>query len=239
MASGRESDPEISKETGGATGQGECKASAWLVNVLSEIGPKIDQIGDVPLSRQSLSKLYEQVFMPHLRCFLVGKGFGDISLDVAQDVALTILRLDETSTFTNGLSTPGEFPGFSRRFMLWLFRTAVNRALDRRRWERNARKHGAHFIIKNPKKAKGPLGELCRSEFYAVFTNALDQLSDEHRQILVLRDMDDNPLSYKDIGEMLNISENAVKSRLFRARSALLEKLPSFEELISYLEVIA
>ena len=48
---------------------------------------------------------------------------------------------------------------------------------------------------------------------------ALDEVSDEHRRIVLLRDV--SGMSYTEIAEILEVSEGTVKSRLSRARIAL------------------
>jgi len=49
--------------------------------------------------------------------------------------------------------------------------------------------------------------------------NALSKLEGGNREILMLREFED--LSYAEIGELLNLPINTVRSRLFRARMAL------------------
>jgi RNA polymerase sigma-70 factor (ECF subfamily) len=49
----------------------------------------------------------------------------------------------------------------------------------------------------------------------------LSQLQSEHREIVVLRDIEN--LSYQEISEITGLAEGTVKSRLFRARVALKE----------------
>jgi len=53
--------------------------------------------------------------------------------------------------------------------------------------------------------------------------DALGRMSPEHREILVLREMDN--LDYETIGEMLDLAVGTVRSRLHRARSQLREFL--------------
>ena len=53
---------------------------------------------------------------------------------------------------------------------------------------------------------------------------ALQRLSVEHREILLLRDIED--MAYEDIAEVLGISLGTVKSRIARARAGLLQLMP-------------
>ncbi|MCA9237644.1 MAG: RNA polymerase subunit sigma, partial [Planctomycetales bacterium] len=48
---------------------------------------------------------------------------------------------------------------------------------------------------------------------------AVAELADEHRQIIVLREMEG--LAYEDIAETLQLPVGTVRSRLFRARAQL------------------
>jgi RNA polymerase sigma-70 factor (ECF subfamily) len=54
----------------------------------------------------------------------------------------------------------------------------------------------------------------------------LRQLKHEYREVLVLREYEQ--LSYAEIASMTGDSESSVKSRLFKARKALTEKLKSY-----------
>ena len=55
---------------------------------------------------------------------------------------------------------------------------------------------------------------------------ALEQLSDEHRQVLVLREYEQ--MSYDEIAEVIGVPRGTVESRLHRARTELKEKLRSY-----------
>lgn len=56
--------------------------------------------------------------------------------------------------------------------------------------------------------------------------NALQQVTEKYRTALVLREYED--LSYGEIASTLGISEQAVKSRIFRAREQLRKLLQGY-----------
>ena len=67
--------------------------------------------------------------------------------------------------------------------------------------------------------APTPEEHLDNSELGRELAAALDEVSEEHRRIVLLRDV--SGMSYTEIAEILEISEGTVKSRLARARIAL------------------
>ena len=69
----------------------------------------------------------------------------------------------------------------------------------------------------------GPETDLLRKERAQLVQDALLCLGEEHRQILVLREMES--FSYDQIGEILDVPVGTVRSRLFRARMQLKEHL--------------
>ena len=70
------------------------------------------------------------------------------------------------------------------------------------------------------------LSPVARVEHHEMLTQlhkAMRQLDEEYRSILVLRDLQD--MDYSDIAHVLEIPVGTVKSRLFRARLALRQKM--------------
>jgi RNA polymerase sigma-70 factor (ECF subfamily) len=70
--------------------------------------------------------------------------------------------------------------------------------------------------------APGPEQAAIRSDEQQSMTHALKTLSEEHREILVLREIEE--MSYGQIASITNIALGTVMSRLARARAALRER---------------
>jgi RNA polymerase sigma-70 factor, ECF subfamily len=108
------------------------------------------------------------------------------------------------------------------QFFTWLYRIAFNSALTRRRRKR-ARVSLDHCRENNglevTDRGDGVDEPMLRRERVEMVRDAMDTLTDEHRSILVLREMQDH--SYEDIAEILEISIGTVRSRLSRARYQL------------------
>jgi RNA polymerase sigma-70 factor, ECF subfamily len=129
--------------------------------------------------------------------------------------------------FVKGYLSLNRFKGDSS-FSTWLYRITVNHCLDVLR-KRNRRKDvslesmvekdGDHVekLFATPGKADS------RLENRELADKVLSTLSEEHRQILILREAEE--LEYKEIAHLLNCSMDAVKGRLARARGQLRENL--------------
>lgn len=112
------------------------------------------------------------------------------------------------------------------QFYTWLYRIAMNLSLSQRRKRRPV----ASVDVARERAGEEPMDQaetpdqgLIRRERAQVVQQALLQLGDEHRQILVLREME--CCSYDQIGEILQVPVGTVRSRLFRARMQLKEQL--------------
>ena len=113
------------------------------------------------------------------------------------------------------------------RFYTWLVRIAANEALMRLR-----KRRPNHFSIDQPIEGDSDLmpRELeewspnpeqlyAKSEIDNIVSAFVEQLEDEYRIVLVLRDVEE--LSTQETADALGISISAVKSRLLRARLKL------------------
>jgi RNA polymerase sigma-70 factor (ECF subfamily) len=65
-----------------------------------------------------------------------------------------------------------------------------------------------------------------RKELREKMLEALESLSEKHRTILILREVEG--LSYEEIAEVLNISKGTVMSRLFHARRYFQEAIKDY-----------
>lgn len=109
------------------------------------------------------------------------------------------------------------------RFSTWLYRLVSNAAIDCLRREKKHRDTGDVDDLELPDGGPSPQEQAERSDTRAAVRRALDRLSPEHRQVLLLRFMQE--LDYGEIARALNVSEGTVKSRINRAKSKLREVL--------------
>ncbi len=146
-------------------------------------------------------------------------GNPDDAADATQDAFLNAWR-----------ALPG-FQGQSA-FSTWLYRLTSNACIDllRREKRRGALsmtvaeedEEGPHEA-EIPDERWSPERELDRGETHRAIQAGLESLSPEHRQVLVLRELEG--LSYQEIAQVLELEEGTVKSRIARARLALREFL--------------
>ena len=102
-------------------------------------------------------------------------------------------------------------------FGTWLYRIAVNAALDIVRRRPPAPASLEDVIL--PAAAHNPDAEAEREEVQRRVHRALQRLSPDHRIVIVLRDL--QGLAYEEIAEVLRVPVGTVRSRLSRARDAL------------------
>ena len=106
-------------------------------------------------------------------------------------------------------------------FSTWLLQIARNAALDQLRRRRVVQFAPLDDGMDVADTAPGPEARYASRQRQALLENALQQIAAEHREILLLREIED--LSYAELAAVLGIAEGTVKSRLARARAALLQ----------------
>jgi RNA polymerase sigma-70 factor (ECF subfamily) len=112
----------------------------------------------------------------------------------------------------------GEFEGRSS-FLSWVFTLARTACSRRRRGLKNQRPTSLSEVAEPLDAARTPEERASDREMASVVSSALDSLSEEHREVILLRDVEG--LTAPDAAAALGISVDALKSRLHRAREAL------------------
>lgn len=116
-------------------------------------------------------------------------------------------------------------------FYTWLYRIAINTAknalvANRRRpvdFDLDLQDPDQHDRQSMLKDADTPEGVLLTDEIRGVVERALEQLPEDLRTAIVLRELEG--LSYEEIAEAMDCSVGTVRSRIFRAREAIDKKL--------------
>lgn len=116
------------------------------------------------------------------------------------------------------------------QFFTWLYRIAINSSLSRQRRKR------PNISLDQFREASGiefaggvPAVDdrMLRREEIDLVRDALQRVSDPHREVLILREMQDH--SYERIAEILEISIGTVRSRLNRARLSLKTEIEALQ----------
>lgn len=131
----------------------------------------------------------------------------DDAIDVSQDAFLAAWK---------GLPN---FRGDSN-FATWLYRLTSNAAIDHLR--RTKHQRGERSLEDEALTVAGgpdPHAEAEASELRQAVESALQRLTPDHRQALVLREI--HELSYEEISQTAGVDLGTVKSRISRARKAL------------------
>jgi RNA polymerase sigma-70 factor (ECF subfamily) len=104
----------------------------------------------------------------------------------------------------------------------WLTRIVVTQAAKFWRSRYGKRDVSLDADIDQPSSAGGTLAVDAKLDLNA----ALQQLSTEHREVLVLREIDG--MVYEEMAEVLGVPRGTIESRLFRARAELKKKLKGY-----------
>jgi RNA polymerase sigma-70 factor (ECF subfamily) len=143
-------------------------------------------------------------------------GERSLAEEVAQDVFVALYR------------SLGRFRGESS-LSTWIYRVSVNHCKNKRLYS-SRRRRDRHEPLEGRERDDAPARELPAggrgteigvelSQAQRLVHEALEAISEEHRQVIILRDIQD--LDYHEISEILELPRGTVKSRLHRARTEL------------------
>jgi RNA polymerase sigma-70 factor (ECF subfamily) len=111
------------------------------------------------------------------------------------------------------------------KFFSWIYRIAVNESLNLLR--RNRREEALDDEIERPGPATdNPEQRANDAQLSARIRSALMRMSTNDRMVLALRHFSE--CSYEEIGQILNVDEKTVKSRLHEARQRLRDMLKDY-----------
>ncbi|PKD41469.1 RNA polymerase sigma factor RpoE [Methylomonas sp. Kb3] len=140
----------------------------------------------------------------------------------AQDVA--------QDSFIKAYRALGDFRGDSA-FYTWLYRIAINTAKNyllsrsRRHFDYEIDVQDAEQVENAPqlKDIETPENLLMNEQIVAVIKSAIERLPEEMRIAITLREFEG--MSYEEIAEAMDCPIGTVRSRIFRAREAIDQKL--------------
>lgn len=176
----------------------------------------IEDAGLAARARDGDSQAFVELVRRHqdrvFRFVLRMTGSRDDAMDLAQDTFMKAWQ-----------AMPRWRP--DAQFGTWLLQIARNGALDslRRRGVVGFEPLGDDPQFVDP--ARGPEARLETRQRFEMLEVALQRIAVEHREVLLLREVED--LSYAEIAQALGVAEGTVKSRIARARVALLEQTRS------------
>lgn len=176
-----------------------------------EIGRSLDPA--VPrmsgaMGRAAFDRIFDE-FSPAIFNYVLRMvGDSDRAADITQDTFIKAYR--KLDTLTDEKSTRS-----------WLYRIATNTAIDemrRRRWV-SPLQSGEDDRDDRPDTGPGPEAMVMNATLDDRIQRALMQLRPNHRQCLILSDVED--MSAQQIGEVMELSYGAVRTLLCRARGEM------------------
>jgi len=125
-------------------------------------------------------------------------------------------------------------------FKTWMYRIVVNTCLDHMRKNKNTvvsidkpiKTEHNEFQVEIEDKRPSPEEIFERKETQKLVIEALNQLDDNFKSAIILRDIND--FSYEEIADILTCSLGTVKSRISRGRQKLREIIEKDEDIDLY-----
>lgn len=153
------------------------------------------QSGNQDALRKLIAEFYVQIYR-----FCARRVGPDHAEDLAQETCITMVKSVKKYDGSANLKT-------------WVLGIAHNHC---RNWSRKNKQAGQQLEVWMDQSSKSHESAVVDS---VTLSNALKKLSDEHKEVVVLHELDG--LTYAEIAELLSIPEGTVKSRLHHAFSQL------------------
>ena len=160
------------------------------------------------LREEDFARLFEEYSSPIYNYVLRMVADADRAADITQDTFIKAYR--KLDTVTDAAATRS-----------WLYRIATNTAIDdmRRRRMTTTMPDDAPTFANRPDHRPGPEAEVISRTLDDRVQRALLTLRPNHRQCLLLSDLED--MSAQQIGEVMDLSYAAVRTLLCRARGEM------------------
>jgi len=176
------------------------------------------QRGDMDAFEELVARHRDKIYA---RAFSMMRS-EDEALDVSQEA------------WVKGWQRLKQFQGESS-FVTWMTRIVINLCLDQLRKQKRQKAESIEQLAEDaggverqmPVVTTNPTEGLERRELRARIDRALNQLSYEHRTVLILHEFEE--LEYKEIAKRMQCSIGTVMSRLFYARRRMANLLASFK----------
>jgi RNA polymerase sigma-70 factor, ECF subfamily len=180
-----------------------------------------DELSLLERARSGESEAFRTLVVRHQRkVYAVALGIvkdRDLAWDVSQEAFVRVHQ--NLATFKGDSS-----------FSTWILRITTHLAIDATRRERASAKDELDDVRESDLEGGGegilatrlgtnPQETALRRELLGKIQEALAQLPEKHRTILVLRELEG--LSYEELSERLGIQKGTVMSRLFHARKKM------------------
>jgi RNA polymerase sigma-70 factor (ECF subfamily) len=162
----------------------------------------------VDANEARFAQLFDEFSAPIYNYVLRMVADPDRAADITQDTFIKAYR--KLDTVTDAASTRS-----------WLYRIATNTAIDdmRRRRMVTPMRDDAPTFANRPDERPGPEAQVMASTLDERVQRALGTLRPNHRQCLLLSDLED--MSAQQIGEVMGLSYAAVRTLLCRARGEM------------------
>lgn len=176
--------------------------------------------GDMLAFEELILKHEKIVYNLALRMMNHSEDARDISQEVFLKAYRSLSNFDERSAFST-----------------WLYRITHNTCIDEMRKRKGKQSFSLEEELENEEgsmqrqiadEGDTPEESLLRAEQKNEILQALDNLSEEHKAAIVLRDV--KGLSYEEIAEILEVTLGTVKSRISRGRNQLKNEILKIRE---------